>query len=332
MTITSTLRIENPLVDQRPVQATSSPFRIDTLRHAGLTTTVPRELVHRAANAEVMLTGWDRLDDTRFNVRAQWPRSHSFFTPINGVYYDPLMAAETIRQIAPLLCHAEFGVPFGHQFLLEQLDLTVHPEQLPMYQVPASLDLEVTCTDVKMRGRRLSGLCYETAVLREGQLVATGRLSLTLIAPSVYRRLRPERVFSSEHRPLPLTAPVAPQSVGRTSPADVVLSPTEETDLWQLRVDTRHPVLFDHPVDHVPGMVLLEAVRQGATAVLGDSSFLPLSITSEFSSYVELDEPCLIGARRLPADAPGGAEAVEVTGHQHGERAFIATVTAATHG
>lgn len=332
MTITSTLRIENPLIVERPVQPAFSPFKVDALSHAGLTTTVPRELVHRAAVAEVMLTGWERLEEKRFNVHAQWPRSHSFFTPIDGVYYDPLMAAETIRQIAPLICHAEFGVPFGYQFLLERLDLTVHPEHLPMHQAPASLDLDVTCTDVKMRGRRLSGLCYETAVLREGQLAATARLSLTLIAPTVYRRVRPERVFSSEHRPLPLTAPVAPQSVGRTSPADVVLSPTDEPNRWQLRVDTRHPVLFDHPVDHVPGMVLLEAVRQGATAVLGDASFLPLSITSEFSSYVELDEPCLIEARRLSPAAPGSAEVVEVTGHQYGERAFVATVTAGMSG
>jgi 2-oxo-3-(phosphooxy)propyl 3-oxoalkanoate synthase len=329
MTITSTLRIENPLVNERPVQATFPSIKVDALRHSGLTATVPRELVHRAAVAEVMLTGWERLEDTRFNVRGQWPRSHSFFTPIDGVYYDPLMAAETIRQIAPLLGHAEFGVPLGHQFLLERLDLTVHPEHLPMHQAPASLDLDVTCTDVKMRGNRLSGLSYETAILREGQLAASGRLSLTLIAPAVYRRLRPERVFSSEHRPLPLTAPVAPQSVGRTSPADVVLSPTNEPNRWQLRVDTRHPVLFDHPVDHVPGMVLLEAVRQSATAVLGDAAFLPLSITSEFSSYVELDEPCLIEARRLPPAAPDGTAGIEVTGHQYGEPAFTATVTAA---
>ncbi|MFG2327721.1 AfsA-related hotdog domain-containing protein, partial [Streptomyces sp. NPDC048568] len=65
--------------------------------HGPWTSTVPSELVHRAAVAEVMLTDWQRLTETRYTMRAQWPRGHSFFTPLNG-NHDPLIAAETIRQ------------------------------------------------------------------------------------------------------------------------------------------------------------------------------------------------------------------------------------------
>ncbi|WP_260845011.1 AfsA-related hotdog domain-containing protein [Streptomyces sp. SLBN-31] len=56
------------------------------------------------------------------------------------------------------------------------------------------------------------------------------------------------------------------------SPTDVVLSPLGQPHRWQLRVDTRHPVLFDHIVDHVPGMLLIEAARQAATATLGHTT------------------------------------------------------------
>ncbi|MFI1734578.1 ScbA/BarX family gamma-butyrolactone biosynthesis protein [Streptomyces acidicola] len=327
----STFRIEGPSINHTSAQAALSPFRVAVARDRKLTTTVPRELVHRAAVAEVMLTDWKRLDDTHFDMTAQWPRGHSFFTPVEGVHHDPLIAAETIRQIGALLAHAEFGVPFGHQFLLEELSLTVHPEQLRIAQTPAALDLEVLCKEVKRRGNRLTGMCYETRVLREGRLAASGRFSFGCIAPAVYRRLRPERVFAPGHGPIPLTAPVAPQSVGRTSPADVVLSPTAEPNHWQLRVDTRHPVLFDHQVDHVPGMVLLEAARQGATAVLGGSSILPLGIECEFRKYAELDRPCLIDALRLPK-APYAPDTVLVTGHQDGQIVFSATVTAESAG
>ncbi|WP_281275492.1 AfsA-related hotdog domain-containing protein [Saccharothrix australiensis] len=41
-----------------------------------------------------------------------------------------------------------------------------------------------------------------------------------------------------------------------------MLSPVGRSDSWLPRVDRRHPVLFDHPVDHVPGMALQEAGRQ----------------------------------------------------------------------
>ncbi|MGW4033976.1 ScbA/BarX family gamma-butyrolactone biosynthesis protein [Streptomyces sp. NPDC004838] len=306
-----------------------SPTPLHIPHYPTLTATVPKEFVHRAAVAEVMLTDWERLDDARFMVAAQWPRSHSFFTPIGGRFHDPLMAAETIRQVGALLAHAEFGVPFDHHFLLGDLTLTVHPEHLEVRQTPASLEIEVTCTEVKRRGGRLAGLCYEAAVRRDGQLAATGRISYACTSSAVYRRVRPEHVFDDQRQLLALTAPAAPQTMGRTSSADVVLSPIGERNRWQLRVDTRHPVLFDHPVDHVPGMVLLEAARQGAAAVLERSTFLPLGITGSFQRYAELDAPCIVEAHRLPRETPGGAEAVRVTGHQDGSLVFSSIVTAA---
>lgn len=114
------------------------------------------------------------------------------------------------------------------------------------------------------------------------------------------------------------------------SPTDVVLSPAGEPHRWQLRLDTRHPVLFDHMVDHVPGMVLLEAARQAATATLGHAS-LPLAVTSQFQRYVELDAPCLIEAHRIPPTGTGaaGAESVLVTAHQDQTPVFRCTVTMA---
>jgi hypothetical protein len=92
-------------------------------------------------------------------------------------------------------------------------------------------------------------------------------------------------------------------------------------------VDTRHPVLFDHPVDHVPGMLLMEAARQATAATLERSSFVPLGMASEFKRYVELDEPCLIEARRLPR-TESGDDRVLVTGHQDKNVVFQSTVTA----
>ncbi|MFF1548873.1 ScbA/BarX family gamma-butyrolactone biosynthesis protein [Streptomyces sp. NPDC058291] len=326
----STFRFEGPSIEQAAARAAQSPFYWSTaLLNGHLTTTVPRELVHRAAVAEVMLTGWQRLSDTHFAMTAQWPRGHSFFTTADRTHHDPLIAAETIRQIGALLAHAEFGVPIGHQFLLEELALTVHPEEIRVGGAPAALDLDVTCTEVRKRGTRLTGMTYETKVLREGRLAASGRISFSTIAPAVYRRLRPQRVFDPGHRALALTAPVAPSTVGRLSPTDVVLSPTGEPDRWHLRMDTRHPVLFDHQVDHVPGMVLLEAARQAATAVLGRPSILPLGLDCEFLKYAELDLPCLIDALRLPRVAPEDPETVLVTGCQDGRTVFTSTVRAA---
>ncbi|MFD4260839.1 ScbA/BarX family gamma-butyrolactone biosynthesis protein [Streptomyces sp. NPDC058534] len=324
----STFGTVRPSAEQ-PAAPAALPHSSPAPGHGPWTSTVPSELVHRAAVAEVMLTDWRRLAETRFTMSAQWPRGHSFFTPVGGSHHDPLIAAETIRQAGALLAHAEFGVPFGHQFLLEELTLAVDPGRLRVGRAPAALDLDVTCTEVSRRGRRLAGLRYETVLLREGRPAGRGRITFSVVAPAVYRRLRPERVFTPGHTPIALTAPIAPQSVGRLSPADVVLSPTAEPNRWQLRADTRHPVLFDHQVDHVPGMVLLEAARQAATAVLDRPAILPLRLAAQFTKYAELDRPCLIDALHLPQNTPGEADTVLVIGHQDGDPVFSTTLTAA---
>ncbi|MGA5421837.1 ScbA/BarX family gamma-butyrolactone biosynthesis protein [Streptomyces lavendulocolor] len=297
-------------------------------RFPSLTTTVPKEFVHRAAVAEVMLTDWRRRGDTRFDVTAQWPRGHSFFSPIRG-YHDPLLAAETIRQVGSLLAHAEFGVPFGHHFLMWDLEYAVEEQHLVVGDTPAALDIDIACTEVKQRGGSLTGLRYTAVIRRDGHVAVTGSASYTCTSPAVYRRLRAGRGPEGGRPPIPLTAPASPQSVGRTSPMDVVLSPVGEANRWQLRADSRHHVMFDHPVDHVPGMVLLEAARQATAAVLGDGDMLPIAITSQFTRYAELDEPCSVEASLLPG-AGADRTAVLVTGQQGGEPVFSSTVTAAS--
>lgn len=312
-----------------PAQSgTRAPQRTLAPRHPSLTTTVPKEFVHRASIAEVLLTGWERVDDHRFTVAAQWPRGHLLFTNVDGCH-DPLIAAETIRQTGLLLAHAEFGVPLGYHLLVRNLGVTVQPQHFRVGWTPASLELDVMCSKVKRRRGTLTSCQIEVEIRREGRLAATGGGSFTCLDPKVYRRLRaPKLLECGQPRPVPLTDPVPPQTVGRRSPMDVVLSPIGEPDRWHLRVHTGHPVLFDHPVDHTPGMVLLEAARQATAATLGHAS-LPIDITSEFKRYVEMDTPCTIEARRMPGSCTDHEEAVLVTAQQEGIPAFQATVTMA---
>jgi hypothetical protein len=53
-----------------------------------------------------------------------------------------------------------------------------------------------------------------------------------------------------------------PHRVGRLRRKDCVLERDRGGKGWQLRMDRDHAVLFDHPTDHVPLMVMLEGFRQ----------------------------------------------------------------------
>ncbi|WP_405791596.1 ScbA/BarX family gamma-butyrolactone biosynthesis protein [Streptomyces sp. NBC_01506] len=310
-----------------PGNDTRTPHKTPAPHHQPpLTTTVPKELVHRASTADVLLTGWQRLDGHRFTLTAQWPRRHSFFTGIDGCH-DPLIAAETIRQTGILLAHTELGVPLGHHLLVEQLHVNIQPQHLRLDHTPTGLELHVTCTRIRQRRGILASCRLDIHIHRNGQLAATGGGSFTCISPKVYQRLRPTTALTHDHRTTtpPTTIPASPHTVGRLTPADVVISPLPHPHHWQLHTDTRHPVLFDHPVDHIPGMVLLEAARQATTATLGHPN-LPLTITSQFTRYVELDTPCTITTHHTPTPQPH-PPTIHITAHQNQTPAFHATIT-----
>ncbi|MFF8955599.1 ScbA/BarX family gamma-butyrolactone biosynthesis protein [Streptomyces sp. NPDC014894] len=297
-------------------------------REIRLTSTVPKELVHRAAIAEVFLTGWERTGDDRFAVTAQWPRAHSFFTPVSGCY-DPLLAAETIRQVGTLLAHAEFDVPLGHQFLMWNLHYDIRPGRNAVGGAPADLELDVVCLDVRRRGRRLAGMRFETTIRDAGRVIASGGGHFDCTSPEVYRRVRGERVGATGPRTLPPA--LAPAAVGRLLDTDVVLSPTDESRVWRLRAFEQHPVLFDHPVDHAPGMVLIEAARQAARALDPAEPFLPTRMRSEFTRYAELDTPCWISAEEV-TEAGSTGRTVRVLGHQDGSLVYSSLLSSPGDG
>ncbi|MFD6619281.1 ScbA/BarX family gamma-butyrolactone biosynthesis protein [Streptomyces albidoflavus] len=280
-----------------------------------LTTTVPKEYVHRASLAEVFLTSCEKIDEKTFLLTGQWPRAHTFFNSSDGRSHDHLQAVETVRQVGIFLAHSEFGIPLGHQFVMRDISATTHPEHLGIGQTPSDLKIETTFT----KERRDTVLGVDITIRRHGHVVATGGGHFTCVSPGAYRRLRATALSNSiDYRPTGEN----PEDYGRTLPMDLVLASTDRPGVWRLNPDPGHPVMFDHAGDHMPGMVLLEASRQAACALLGPgSSVLPMTTVNTFQRYAEFSEECLIKAEELPSGHPGMAT-VQVTGSQFGEQVF----------
>ncbi|MFI9583684.1 ScbA/BarX family gamma-butyrolactone biosynthesis protein [Streptomyces sp. NPDC052236] len=280
-----------------------------------LTTTVPREYVHRASLAEVFLTGCVKTGENTFALTGQWPRAHTFFNSSDGRSHDPLQAGETIRQVGLCLAHSEFGIPLGHHFVMRDISVTARPEHLGIEHTPSDLTIEA----VSAVPRRASAFDVSITIRRKEHVVAVGEGHFTCVSPAAYRRLRgtvPAKVI--DYRPTGL----APSDFGRTLPGDMVLAPAGRPGLWRLNPDPTHPVMFDHDGDHIPGMVLLEAARQGACALLGPgTSVLPTTTVTRFQRYVEFGSPCWVKVVALPAQQPGTLS-VRVTGQQDGHEVF----------
>ncbi|MGW0844599.1 ScbA/BarX family gamma-butyrolactone biosynthesis protein [Streptomyces sp. NPDC002787] len=279
---------------------------------------VPKELVHLRDPQRVLITDWRESGPDTFLLRAQWP-THTGSWP-----YDARLLTQTVRQSGLTVAHAEYQVPLTHQTTLSEFHYTVDPDfRLEPGEAPL-FEVEVAIPRRERTGRAARSLPMDMRVFREGVLVAGARTDFGWISPAAYRRLRGERAIVDWGN-WPLPAPLDPASVGRAADSDVVLCPTGEPLRWLLRSDIANTHLLDHPVDHVPGLGLIEAAVQAAQATVPHGVFHTTAVDIEFERYVEFDVACLVEAEPLPSAAD--ALIVRVTGTQTGHTAFRGELT-----
>ncbi|MEV5177020.1 ScbA/BarX family gamma-butyrolactone biosynthesis protein [Streptomyces flaveolus] len=294
---------------------------------------VPRAAVHKRAVAEVLVTGAARLAEDRFAVAACWPADHRLYRPVSGCTGDSTFLVETVRQAAIYLCHRFYGIPLsGRPFVLSRIEVDIDAPGLP-YDPARGLPvlLEAVCTRTTGAPRRF-GMAMEATVYISGVRRGRAHVVWEVMDERRYALVRsrncPEPVPGAPVVPVAGRADLlAPEVVGRRQVRDVLLAadPRGMPQQWQLVLDESHPVYFDHGSDHVPGMVLLEAVRQAAHAAAvragaGSAvveSWTPLSLAASFERFAALDAPVVITADACPEGGVFGYFDFYLTAAQH---------------
>lgn len=260
---------------------------------------IDRRLVHRVAMSEVYLTGSGVLGPDEFTVHAQWPRRHHFFSPERRGG-DLVLAAETLRQAVILTAHRYYDVPLDHAFSMRGLSVELTGAGGGHALVPAEIDIRVGIDGVRSGSRGVTSFRAHLTFVHRGVVVARGTGDLQVLDSRLYARMRPAAARSDALAPSP------PMRRGvRLVP---VASGTRPT--WLVDMDLEHPVFFDHPLDHVPGMLVIEAARQAVDAVRGASGPSSSSFEGTFLSYLDLDRPVLV------SHVPGGPDDVLLAVHQ----------------
>ncbi|GGW69698.1 lactone biosynthesis protein [Streptomyces lucensis JCM 4490] len=304
-------------------------------RGEGFERVVPRRLVHKTAADEVLLTDAVRVRPGHFFLAVRRPAGHGLYRPDAAGAGDPTLFVEMLRQTAIYLSHRFYGVPLDHPFIFCALGFDM--------AAPGAGDaddgtvvLEVRCRETKERSPKRAAMTLEATLVSEGGVRATGNVTWQAVDPGRYAVVRrrgceqPPPVPGAAVTPVqPGARVMAPELVGRERAMDVVVAelglPDERTaaeepgGTWLLHADQSHPVFFDHPSDHVPGMLLLEAVRQASRAALGPAPAPLCEWTMsggrvEFAAYCELTAPARLVVRQsaTPGAADEAALVVEV--------------------
>ena len=306
--------------------------------------TVDRALLHRAALGEVFLTDLVRTADTEFLAAAQLPRSHAYYgdhTHRVGSY-DPVLLLEVVRQATIGIAHRFHGTPADHKFILTHQNVRVDaPRALRIGSRPAELVVAATVTRERARDGQVTGLDFRLELSEtETGAIGSAEIGLRFRSPESYLELR-SRAHAGE--PLPSSAtcpggpggiPAQPGTVARRDPRNVVVTdpvPVDGVVVADLVVPATHPSMFDHPQDHLPGMVLVEAARQLSLAAVTDrhgyapDRVQPVAITSEYLKFAELAPTTRLIA--TTADGPGPELPVLVEMYQDGEPVARVTTT-----
>ncbi|MFI7221288.1 AfsA-related hotdog domain-containing protein [Micromonospora maritima] len=287
--------------------------------------TVHKKLVHKHAIDEAFVTGWECRDDSVL-LTAVLPRAHTLYCefPVEDRLPDIALITEVCRQSCFVVAHTKFDVPVvnnRYQFLLQNIETSLFDlDKLPPAR-PVELLVECTIEETRRRGQELSALVWRFRVTDPTRQVhvADVLMRMTWIDRGDWRRMRnsmrrgrglPEQIDS----PALAEGRVTPEQVGRRNIDNVVLQDIVADGAGyraQARVDRRHPVLFDHPIDHVYAMVQLETCRQLSLFVQSRHDGVAASevevsgFAVRFESVAELDLPLTL-AHQGPVTGPDG--------------------------
>lgn len=283
------------------------------------TRTVSRSLVHRAAICEVFLTDATRLNDGEYEIAAQLPRVHSYYSDHISApaAYDPLLLVEIFRQASIFVAHRFLDAPTDNKFTFNNGELIVtDPTALRIGRLPGAARIQAVQAGLKHREDTVTGSSLDMVLTVDGKEAATMSTTTQWMPPAAWTRLRDKGragLELSPARPHHTGRRVTPLAVGRTSPQNVVLSEAVAAGSEvraQVVVDRNNPALFDHPLDHIPGALIFEAYRQ--TALFAAHELFGLSprgltltrVETDFTRFGEFELPtdCVARSVETPFD------------------------------
>ena len=293
--------------------------------------TVPRSLVHKRSLENVLLTEIRSFGEDRFMCAGRLPTAHRFFNDSRRTpRKDILFYTEFGRQASLAISHAFLNVATDQVFIFEGSAAALKP---PAWRPAPASQADSVVTDVRVietekRRDAVSRVVAEQTMSIGDDIVFHGVGAWTIQPPALFRRLR--RLSTNRTSVSEEAAPVqigARPSGACSRPSDNGVISTPAFDHTQshfsscLLIDDTHSYFFDHPCDHVPGMLLLEGCAQLAVAAVAKTAPAPRvewavsAYDVNFAQFVELGHPIVLTAHVEPVEdtASGLASAVRIS-------------------
>jgi 2-oxo-3-(phosphooxy)propyl 3-oxoalkanoate synthase len=298
----------------------SSPTETQAPALSFETTISPRE-VFRSAPEQVMVTDHDWDPETQMlRVAAMLPRAHARWSDTLSPYHDIVLMAEVLSQTGVVGAARVLHVPLDSFFMPRQIKVVQEPLEHnrrgpDAVRMTLTVDVAASTAFKRRREGRPPGGWLRADCAIEQRPSGVCEVGCAWLTDELYEMLRgPKagRTGGDVYRP-----DAEPEErTGRGHPGNTVITRLEPGDSprtyrSQLLIDTSDPTFYDLPLDHVPGLMLLEAMRQAATAsaclrvgVAADAVHIH-AVDLTFMRFAEVDEPVEIETETETGEAPG---------------------------
>ncbi len=247
--------------------------------------TVDSSLVHKSSANQVMLLGVELHEDGSMGIDVGLSEAH----PSAGMLpsCSTLLGVELMRQCAIAYAHLGAGVPRDWAFLMNEITFSWQDGYVPHTAEEFTGNAEVRLHAVKKRKGQVSDLQLDVEYIRDGLVWGRGSGDFSVLPPRAYQAIRRNAPIATAESTGPLGAVLAEARKGPEA--------LEARLVW----NQEDRFIFDHPSDHVSGMLLANALLQ-AHLVLAGSQAVDFSLSCV--SFAEHDAPVHVVARLAGAD------------------------------
>lgn len=269
--------------------------------------TVARELTHKRYLENVYITALDRLSDMEFLAGAYIPRANIYINDMRGDSNDvTIPVVEIGRQIGMAVAHKFLGVGYNNAFILSDIQFEFSPAQHNIdWRSNETLLAHSVLTDSKcLDNGDLSQVSGYINFYVDDQCVFRQTSNYAIQEYARYLKMR-QIMRTRYERTKKLNGSIASElGLGFRAALCTQCSVLDDS-VWiggdinsfiaTLQVDRNNLFFFDHDNDHVPGMLILEGMRQLVVDIctrFGHAQVAQIAqMNLDFANFAELDSP-----------------------------------------
>lgn len=296
---------------------------------------VSNQLVHKKSVDNVFLTDLKQYGKNWFLCGARVPQTHFFFNQPDRrrPASDLLFYVEAGRQSSIALSHSFFNVSFDQAFVFDQSEITLLKPawNADKYRSQNRIVIEIKIAkEERHRNGAISRLVADYTYYNDEEQILCAKGAWSMPTAALFQRLR--RHSNRSHGNESAVPVLASAGCGNNTQPNAAVASAQRDGTGcdfttQLIVNPMHSFFFDHPCDHVPGMLLIEGCAQFATDAVAQLSsrnpktLLPRHSTLQFMQFAECYLPVWLTAHCNPPESGNGGmlhQTVDITISQEG--------------